>query len=196
MDSTMHLKRFFMEIHNDSSMYEAYLNGLISIDEEVYNKWYREMEIRNEVFADTISRFERLNSNTFVFESAICRNLTVSKHLFNKCRVEEASFGISKVVPKPLGESNEHYICNGYFEDTLENIYQVLTNGAFTVGICCEKKSELYERVSMYYNKVKEHLLKRGYRVSSIESSMSPKNKVYLLMYDSNKNGKLVRSRR
>lgn len=193
MGNIIHLKRFFMEVYNDPTMYNDYLAGNVFLNQELYAKWHQETVKRNELFARSIEEFDRIKPKQIILEEAISDELTVSEHLFRKKRVEVGSFERFEIEKGQAGNSPEHYICNGYFNDTLNYIYEVLNGGAFTVGICCEKKTELFKEVVSNYNKLKGFLLKNGYSTSSIETNTKGKNRVYLLMYDSKKTNRALK---
>lgn len=185
MSNDTYLRRFFIEVYNDPTMYEEYLNGRVFLNRELFSKWHKEINLKNESFARKIKEIERPGTKEIIMESALSKDLCVSKHFFNKKIVTVSDFGLSKIEEKPLGNLQEHYMCNGVFLDTLDNIYQVLNNGSFTVGICCEKKIELYKDVVAYYNKLKDFLLRKGYRTAALETNVNSKNRIYLLTYDS-----------
>lgn len=184
-----HLKRFFMDVYQDSSMYENYLMGRVSLDKEAYQKWYTKTEKRNYLFAQLLKSISKPYPRDFVVESALTKDLSVSRYLYNKKEINVSEFGFPKLEKSSLNpiltEKKIHYICNGCFMDTLENISKVLDNGSFSVGICYEKKRELYWEIVEYYNQLKKTLLNSGYRASSFESYCANNDRVYLLRYDS-----------
>ena len=184
MDNELYLKRFFIETYNDESMYYEYLKGNVFLDRNLLSVWLKEMEIKNSVFASSIHDFKHFTNKKIIIETSLSNNLCVSKHFFNKSEATVGEFGKFKIERKPLGNSCNHYICNGYFIDTLEQIYNVLDRGSFTVGICAEKKTELYKDVVKHYGELKSFLLKNGYKTASLETNCGKKNRVYLLMYD------------
>jgi len=83
-----------------------------------------------------------------------------------------------------------YYICNGCYKTTLQNIYKVLSKGAFTVGICCDKKTDEFRDLVKYYNELKDFLMRKGYHATSFESNLSSKTRIYLLSYDSKHNSR------
>lgn len=184
-----HLKRFFIDVYQDSSMYEGYLKGAVLLDSEVYQKWYTKMEKRNYLFATNLKSINRPYPKDFVVESALNEDLTVTKKLYNKSETIVSDFGFPKLEQSFLdcisSDKKVHYICNGCFMNTLENISRVLERGSFSVGICCDKKIDLYRKTVDYYNQLKNILLNVGYQVSSFESYCPNNERVYLLRYDS-----------
>jgi len=184
MNNELHLKRFFMEVYNNLDMYYAYLKGEVFIDCNTYSKWSSALERRNELFANTIKSYDRIKFNDIISESKLGDNLCVSQYFANKKIINISEFEKFKIEKSIVGNSTNHYICNGYFSDTLEQIYNVLDNGAFTVGICTEKKTDLFRNVVAHYNQLRDFLLKNGYTTSSIQTNVSSNNRVYLLMYD------------
>lgn len=184
MDNELYLKWFFIEKYNDVNMYYEYLKGQVFLEQNLFNNWFKEMEIRNNTFAKSLRDFDRFNIRNTVIESALSDTLCVSNHIFNKSEKHISEFGKFKIERKSLGNSTNHYICNGYYIDTLEQIYNVLNKGAFTVGICMEKKTKLYSDVVKHYGDLRNFLLKNGYQTSSLEANCGKKNRVYLLMYD------------
>lgn len=187
MQRNTHLRRFFSEVYNDPKMYEDYVEGKIILDFKLYNEWYQKLDIRNRIFARSVKEFTCSRPREFVMESAINDKLTVSQYLFGKSEVYISDFGKPEIITKNQEDLQAHYICNGYFNDTLQKINQVLNKGSFTVGICSEKNTKLYKEVISYYNKLKMALLKNGYISSSLEISSISKNRVYLLMYNGEK---------
>lgn len=184
MNSEMYLKRFFIETYNNENMYYEYLKGQVYLDYNLVSNWLKDMDMRNYFFSKSIESFNRLKPREIVVESALSNELAVSKTFFNKKEIIVSEFGKSKIEKKQLGESHNHYICNGYFNDTLEQIYNVLDKGSFTVGICAEKKTELYKEVVKYYGQLRSFLLKNGYTTAALETNCNSKNRIYLLMYD------------
>lgn len=180
-----YLKRFFKEVYNNEDMYNEYLEGRVFIDNEKLMKWFKDVEIRNKTFAEAINKFAHPNNSQKVFETSISETLSVSSKMFNKKEIEIGDFERFKICKKELGNSRNLYICNGWYSDTLDNIYQVLNKGCFAVGICCEKKTDLFRDVRTHYNKLKDFLLKNGYNAGSIEENTYSNNRVYLLTYDS-----------
>lgn len=192
-----HLKRFFIETYQDESMYEDYLTGKAFLNREDYRKWYSKMKVRNSLFSDMLTEVHNINSRVVV-ESALSKHLAVSSSFFCKKEIIESDFGFPKIEAKinlKEGNSKAHYICNGCFTNTLEQIYQVLSSGSFSVGICCEKKTDLFRETVQYYNQLKDILLKSGYNAFSIESNCSMNNRIYLLKYNSCQ-GKVIRKSR
>ena len=184
MNNESHLKRFFMKTYNDIDMYYGYLKGDVFVDRNIYSKWASTLERRNELFAHILKQCDRVRFDDKIIESKLSNNSCVSQHFVNKAITNISEFQKFKIEKKNLGDSANHYICNGYFEDTLEQIYNVLNNGSFTVGICTEKKTELFRSVVAHYNQLKDFLLKNGYNTASIQTNVSANNRVYLLMYD------------
>lgn len=188
MNKELYLKKFFKDTYNNENLYETYLKGFFRIDPDLFSKWYKEMEIRNRLFLDKISPLRKVSPSSCILETALSQNLTVLTPLYRKrvTEVKEASF--PKIEQLELGVGSHHYVCNGVYESTLQNIYNVLTNGSFSVGICTNKKTDEYRKIVKYYNTLKDFLMRHGYHVSSFESNNGSKNKVYLLMYDCEKN--------
>ena len=184
MDKKTYLKRFFLETYNDISLYYDYLDGKAVVDHNEFRKWFKNIKIGNEVFANCLINFERLKFNDIVIESALGDCFSVSKLLHNPSIINIRDFTKFKIVKGEVGSSTYHYICNGYFDDTLEQIYNVLNRGSFTVGICGEKQNCLYQDVVDYYSKLRRFLLKNGYVTSALETNCDRKNRAYLLMYD------------
>ena len=179
-----HLKRFFIEVYNDPSMYEEYLNGRVFINRDLYSKWFHALEKRNELFASTIKQYNRVGRKDIIVESQLSDDYSVGSYFNNDVISNVSEFGKFKIEKKQLGDDNNHYICNGYFIDTLEQIYKVLENGTFTVGICTEKKTDLFKDVVAHYNMLRDFLLKNGYNTSCIQTNVGSNNRVYLLMYE------------
>lgn len=189
MQDDYSIKRFFKEVYNDQDMYQEYLNHRVFVDNDKYFKWVKTINSQNKIFADEISDFKRGNFVSQIIESSTSKGLTVSEHLYlGHLNISEQPFDTPKIESKQLGNGKYHYICNGCYKDTLEKIYDVLNKGSFTVGICCEKKTDLYRDISKYYNQLKDFLVKKGYILGSIETNSVSNNRVYLLMYDSAKN--------
>lgn len=184
------LQRFFVEVYNDNNMYEDFLKGEVFLDNEKLADWTKKMRLRNEKFASAIKDFNRIYPNSKVVESTLCDGLSVSDFLYNKSETKVSDFGKFKINKKTLGDDRYHYVCNGWFLDTLDNIYKVLEKGSFTVGICCDKTTDLYHDVKMQYNKLKDFLIKNGYVAGSVEKNIGSRDRVYLLMYDSLRNKK------
>lgn len=183
-----HLKRFFWETYGDITMYEDYLCGDAFVNQELYLKWLKDVDNRNKIFAKSLSDFNRIHNKNIIIESALTSELTISKYLLvpsNNVNTVVSNFGSFQLKDESKNPTNNHYICNGYFIDTLKQIYNVLDNGSFTVGICAEKKTDMYREVVEYYGKLRSFLLKNGYNTSAIQSNVNSKNRVYLLMYDS-----------
>lgn len=179
-----HLKRFFIEVYNNSKMYDEYLKGEVYIDQNIYYKWLLDIKKRNELFAETLNEFNRIKCRETIIESRLNNEYCVSEYFNNPVISDISEFGKFKIQQKKLGNSNGHYICNGYFKETLEQIYKVLDNGSFSVGICTEKKTSLFKDVVTHYNMLKDFLLKEGYQTSCIQTNVKSNNRVYLLMYD------------
>lgn len=184
MNNEAYLKLFFIETYNDENMYYEYLIGKVKIDYDLYTKWHKEMEQKNSTFFKSMKSFERTNYKDDLVESCLSDELCITKYFVNKKERHISEFGKFKIVKHPLGNASHHYICNGYFTDTLEQIYKVLENGSFTVGICGEKKSEIYKDIVKHYGELRSFLLKNGYSTSAIQTNCGEKNRVYLLMYD------------
>lgn len=187
------LRRFFVEVYDDDGMYDDFLRGEVILDNEKVMNWTKTMRLRNREFATSIKDFNRVYPKTKIIESAIGDGLSVSEFLYNKSEVTTSDFGKFEIGKKTLGDDRSHYICNGWFLDTLDNIYKVLEKGSFTVGICCEKKTDLYRDVKTQYNKLKDFLMRNGYMAGSVEKNCGTKDRVYLLMYDSMRNKKVGR---
>ena len=179
-----HLKRFFLEVYNDIDLYYDYLIGNTTINHDVYYKWYKDIKHGNEIFANCLINFNRIKWKDPIVESALADYFSVAKHLHNPSIINVKEFEKFKIEKQELGSSINHYICEGYFEDTLEQIYNVLDKGSFTVGICGEKQNCLYQEVVDYYSKLRHFLLKNGYQTSAFETNCNSKRRVYLLMYD------------
>jgi len=190
MENDIHIKKFFEDIYNEPTMYDGYKKGTVFLNHELYSKWYKEMSIRSESFAKAIREMDRPRTSEFVFETALSSNLTLSKSFPGKKEIEVKEFCMPKIETRPLGDDTHHYICNGCYETTLDNIYKVLNKGSFTVGICSEKKTDEFREIVKYYNQLRDHLMKTGYATASFESNISKRNKVYLLMYDYKKHNK------
>lgn len=184
MNNELYLKLFFIETYNSENMYYEYLKGQVALDNDLLNKWLREIEIRNYTFAQSLNDFNRFSIRNLIVESALSDEICISKKFFYKRERIISEFGKFKISHKIIGDSHNHYICNGYFLNTLEQIYKVLDNGSFTVGICAEKKTNLYQDVVKHYEKLRKFLLNNGYHASSLETNCGRKNRVYLLMYD------------
>ena len=75
----------------------------------------------------------------------------------------------------------------------MNQIYDVLSHGAFTVGICAEKRSEFYNSVVDYYGKLRNFLLNNGYSTSALEINCNSKNRVYLMMYNAKSRSKVIK---
>lgn len=184
MNNELYLKRFFIEVYNDESMYYDYLNNKVFLNYDEFAKWHKDIELRNSMFANSIKEFDRIDFKDIIVESKLSEELNISKHFHNKSEGQVSEFGKFEIKSYPLGNDNKHYICNGYFTDTLEQIYKVLDKGAFTVGICTEKKTELFHDVVKYYGELRSFLLKSGYQTSALEVSCNSKNRIYMLMYN------------
>jgi len=193
MDNEIHLKQFFIEKYGDKNMYYEYLAGRISIDKDMYDSWYKDVEARNRLFSYQIKKHNRIFLGDTIVESKLCENLCVSKFFVNKCCSHIGEFGKFKIEKKRVGISNAHYICNGIYLDTLNQIYDVLSHGAFTVGICAEKRSEFYNSVVDYYGKLRNFLLNNGYSTSALEINCNSKNRVYLMMYNAKSRSKVIK---
>ena len=115
MDNELYLKRFFIEQYNDETMYYEYLKGNVFLDRNILSIWLKEMEIKNSVFASSINDFKRLNNKKIIIETSLSNNLCVSKHFFNKSEATVGEFGKFKIEKKSLGNSCNHYICNGLY---------------------------------------------------------------------------------
>ena len=190
MENDIHIKKFFEDVYNNPTMYDGYKIGTVFLNHELYSKWYKEMSIRRDTFVKVIKEIDRPKINEFVFETSLSSNLALSKSFFGKKEIEIQEFCTPKIETKPLGDATYHYMCNGCYETTLDNIYKVLNKGSFTVGICSEKKTDEFREITKYYNQLRDHLMKNGYLTASFESNISTKNRVYLLMYDYKKHNK------
>lgn len=186
MNIDFHMKKFFEDEYNDPNMYFDYINGKIILNYELYDKWYKAMKKRSASFYD-LANHSNLTPDIELFETTTTSDFAVTKFLGHK-RIELKEFMMPKIEERPLGGESFHYICNGCYETTLENIYKVLNKGSFTVGICCEKKTEEFRNIVKYYNELKHFLMMKGYSLFSYESNVSGNNRVYLLNYDSRKN--------
>lgn len=184
MNQNAYLKRFFIEVYNDIDLYYDYLDGKSVINHEIFSKWFKDTKLRNAIFANCLVNFDRIKWNDTIVESSLGDYFSVAKNLHNPSIINVRDFEKFKIEKKEIGNSISHYICNGYFNDTLEQIYNVLDRGSFTVGICAEKKTELYNDVVKYYGELRSFLLKNGYSTSAIETNCSGKSRVYLLMYN------------
>lgn len=192
MDTQIHLKKFFKDIYNDSSMYYDYMAGRLSLDQTAFLKWYAAMERRNREFLKMIRDDDHIRFSDSIIETALSQHLTVTTTTFRKRTIEVSEMATPKIELLEVGSDSHHYICNGCYETTLQNIYRVLSKGSFTVGICCEKKTDEYRDLVKYYNMLKDFLMRKGYRAASFESNISSKDKMYLLMYDSKRQGKRI----
>ena len=184
MDNDKHLKKFFMDIYNSEDMYYDYVKGSIILDLPKYGKWHSEQRNKNSLFANYIIGNERLDNDSIILESALSGDLAVSNFLVNSKLVRISDFSKFKINKGTVGNLKGHYICNGYYSDTLEQIYQILNNGSFTVGICTEKKTKLFKEVKAHYNQLRDFLLRNGYITDVMESNIGSKNRIYLLTYD------------
>lgn len=184
MESDKHLRKFFMDVYDNLDMYYEYLEGKAFLDPLKYSKWHSEQEHRNNLFAQCLKDNDRVNTDTFVLESALSGELSVSNFLGNNRLIMISDFDKFTLTKGQPGKVQMHYICNGYYSDTLEQIYQVLTCGSFSVGICTEKKTDLFREVKAHYRHLKDFLLKNGYVTEAIESNIGSKNRIYLLTYD------------
>jgi len=190
VENTTHLKKFFEDVYNDTNMYFEYLANRRQIDHVLYSKWYQEMEKRRNLFADFINSTKQNIVNSDLVETALSKELAVSKTLFKKAELDIQTFSIPALEEKSIGNESHHYLCNGCFDTTLENIYKVLENGAFTVGFCGEKKTDEFKEIVKFYNTLKDQLMRKGYIATSLESNISSKNRIYVLTYDHKKNNK------
>jgi len=186
MKDNLNLKRFFMETYDEEGLYSKYLNKEFSLDKPLYLKWLKEKETQNMMFAQSMASFNRIVPNSHIVESSTGKELSIFKYLPIKSEIHLSSFVFSPSLIKKsaLGNGTEHYVCNGYFENTLEEIYNILEKGAFTVGICSDSHTKLYREIVEHYKKLREFLLKEGYITSAVETNCNFKNHVYLLMYD------------
>lgn len=184
MDNDKHLKKFFMDTYNSEDMYYDYVKGSIILDLPKYSKWHSEQRNKNSLFANYITENERLDNDSIILESALSGDLAVSNFLVNSKLVRISDFSKFKINKGTVGNLKGHYICNGYYNDTLEQIYQILNNGSFTVGICTEKKTKLFKEVKAHYNQLRDFLLRNGYITDVMESNIGSKNRIYLLTYD------------
>jgi len=192
MEKEAYLKKFFMDIYQDPGMYLDYICGRINIDSAAFSKWYYSIERRNREFLYSISTCKCINFRSFIKETALSENLTVTTPIYKNRTIEISEMAMPKIEMLKPGFENYHYICNGCYETTLQNIYNVLSNGSFTVGICCDKKTDEYRDLVKYYNILKDFLMRKGYIATSYEANVSGKNKMYLLMYDSKKQNKKI----
>ena len=192
MVEKIYLKQFFADVYRDSDMYYNYLAGKLNIDQVAFSKWYSTIESRNKDFLKFIKGGNYFKANDTIFETALSKNLTVIIPQYKNRIIETSEFATPKIESLDLGVETHHYICNGCYETTLQNIYKVLSKGSFTVGVCCEKKTDEFRDLVKYYNMLKDFLMRQGYRASSLESNVSSKNRIYLLSYDSKKQNKRI----
>jgi hypothetical protein len=185
MENEIYLKKFFIDTYNDPNMYYEYLSGRLHIDRIAFSKWYSTMESRNASFLALIKNCNKINTNTNILETALSDNLTVTTPVYRNRVIEVHDIATPKIEMLDIGNETCHYICNGCYETTLQNIYQVLSKGSFTVGICCDKKTDEFRDLVKYYNMLKDFLMRKGYHASSFESNVSSKTRIYLLSYDS-----------
>ena len=190
MESQIHMKKFFEDIYHDSTMYSCYLNGQMFLNMDLYTKWYKEMRLKRDLFLKELKSTSMFKIKHSFFETSIHEDFLVTEKVFGEKIFEVKEFTLPDIFEYPLGGSNLHYICNGCYESTLENIFNVLNKGSFTVGICTDKKSVEYKQIVKYYNELKDFLMRRGYHASSFECNNGGSNKTYLLMYDSLKQKK------
>ncbi|MBQ7136763.1 MAG: hypothetical protein IJO43_02145 [Bacilli bacterium] len=185
MDHLIHIKKFYEDVYHDPSMYYEYLSGKRTIDPMLYSKWYKEMEARRDPFVKFIMGGKKYNNHEFFFETALSKDLAVSRPYFINKSIEVKEFIIPRLEEMPLGDESFHYLCNGCYETTLENIYRVLNHGSFTVGYCGEKKTDEFKEIVKFYNMLKDRLMRKGFIASSMEESVSSKHKLYVLTYQS-----------
>lgn len=186
MDSDVLLKYFFKETYNDINIYNDYLCGKFLLDKTIYNKWLSNIDLRNNIFAQVLKNFDRIEWGATILESSLNKDHCVSKSFHNPSIISVNDFEKFEIKKHPVGDSKNHYICNGYYQDTLMQIYKVLDKGSFTVGISTYKNKELFDDIVNYYNKLKMYLLKNNYCTAAIQTYVAG-SKVYLLMYDSEK---------
>jgi len=185
MDHLIHIKKFYEDIYNDPNMYYEYLSDKRKIDPGLYSKWYKEMQLKREPFVKFVSESKRYNNHEEIFETALSKDLAVSRPYFINRTIEVKEFTIPRLEQRPIGDERFHYLCNGCYETTLDNIYRVLNNGSFTVGYCGDKKSDEFKEIVSFYNKLKDKLMRKGFVAASMEESVSNKHKLYILTYQS-----------
>lgn len=184
MQNEYNIKRFLEEKFDEDDIYEQYLDGRVFVKPEEYLKWFKTLDRQNDIFADALKSFDAVSSNSIIVESAVHQEIAVCNHL--RCKsitVNEVEFNRPKLEKKAHGNEKYHYVCNGVYNDTLTRIYEVLECGSFSVGICNDKKSELYKETVSYYKKLKDFLHREGYSVSAIETNCGTINRVFLMKY-------------
>ncbi len=183
MEQDYCIKRFFEECYTDMNMYQEYLNKEAFINQEKYLEWLSELNERNKTFAEAISQLYLIRKKDEIVESVLSREMTSAEYLNVRTSVPIVrEFIKPSTIPQSISNKHFHYICNGYYSDTLSRIYEVLNGGAFTVGICCDKKARLYKEIKSYYEKLKANLLTKGYVANNAEVNIDC-YKVYILNY-------------
>lgn len=184
MDMNVHIKKFFKDIYGDDTVYSDYLDGKIVLDKDLYEKWYKEMLRRKDCFFNLIKSTLYQYKNISCLETTLHKDFTLTNGAFNKKEIEIQEHSFPEIKELELGQDRKLYVCNGCYKTTLENIYKVLNNGAFLVGVCCNKNVEEYKETVEYYSRLKDFLMQKGYGVGSYESYLSGIRKSYVLTYN------------
>ncbi len=178
------VKRFIEETYQNPNIYYDYLLEKFFINYNDYSNWLNELDIRNKLFADLIIDSNCIATDDVIVESVLTKEYNVSNYLNNamiiRCsnefKVPEANVNNSK-------KASFCYICNGYYNDTLSRINQVLDQGSFNIGISSSKHKSFYKEICTYYKQLKNQLINAGYNINQYEETLHQDYKVYLLSY-------------
>lgn len=58
MEKEIYLKKFFVDVYHDSSMYYDYTSGRLHIDKNAFVKWYSTLERRNDLFLNLLKKLQ------------------------------------------------------------------------------------------------------------------------------------------
>ena len=116
-----------------------------------------------------------------IVESVLTKEYNVSNYLNNamviRCsnefKVPEANVNNSK-------KASFCYICNGYYNDTLSRINQVLDQGSFNIGISSSKHKSFYK---LWLKNQKYHCLK-NYFSRLFSPPLAGKTRIFLFLHN------------
>lgn len=145
------LKLFYrtMKGDDDGRLYSMALRGTIYPNFEEFQKFLSSYQKTNKFFSKTVKRYQLIPENVSVFETVLNKEYTVSEFLEKPSKVIESTYGDIRLhddmIQNHLKISNEIYISNGMYSDTIHLVHKFMGHKPFVVGICENVDSIRYQ---------------------------------------------------